>query len=218
MIGRFESIKKLYREGFETYGDSPTSLLTPKGRNDLRFRAIDPFVKDRNKVTKILDYGCGLGYLYDYLSKHERRFDYTGYDFLPEFIDACAQKYPGGSFQKIDAQELMSGEFDVVFASGVFNLQTHEDTKQSKSYAFDRISDLFLLSQQVLVCDFLSGFVDFEQANSQHFSLGEIAEFCCRRLSRRFQIRHDLLPYEFTLIVWKDDLIKRPENIFEVDK
>jgi len=215
MTDRLDYIKSLYGASYRTYGDSPSSLLTPKGRNEIRFRAIDPFVIDAG--TRVLDYGCGLGYLYKYLHMRGQQVDYTGYDIVPDFVQACAEKYPEASFKQIDALGEIAGEFDVVFASGVFNLRTHSDAADSKAYAFDRISALFAQAQKVLVCDFPSAFVDFEQSGAQHFSPGEIAEFCYRRLGRRFQVRHDLLPYEFTLIVWRDDAIKRPDNVFAVD-
>jgi len=205
----------MYGESFQRHGDSPASLLTPKGRNDLRFRAIDSFVTTPG--TSVLDYGCGLGYLYSYLQRTSRAPAYTGFDILPEFVAACRAKFPGADFRQVDAVAELSGTYDVVFASGVFNLRSHDDLAESKAYALNRIERLFTLTRGVLVCDFLSAFVDFEQPDAQHFSAGEIAEFCTHRLGRRFQLRHDLLPYEFTLIVWSDSRLRKPDNIYEVD-
>ncbi|HDZ08448.1 class I SAM-dependent methyltransferase [Pseudohongiella sp.] len=215
MTEQFERIKNQYAESFRVHGDSPASLLTPKGRNELRFRAIDPFVLRRG--ARVLDYGCGLGYLYQYLVEAGCEIEYFGVDILPEFIDACREKYPSANFMHIDADEDVDGMYDVVFSSGVFNLCTSTDTAKSKEYALHRIEKLFSVAGDVLVCDFLSSFVDFQQADAQHFSVGEIADFCVTKLGRRFQFRHDLLPYEFTMIAWKDSEIKRPENIYEVD-
>jgi SAM-dependent methyltransferase len=211
----FEQIKKTYSEQFIKHGDSPSSLLTPKGRNALRFRSIDAFLA--RKELRILDYGCGLAYLYPYVFSLDRNVRYTGVDITPEFIIACREKYPLADFREIDALGKVDGHYDVVFASGVFNLCTHTDQERSISYVFERLSYLFSLCQDVLICDFLSSFVDFQQPGSQHFSIDEIANFCVRNLSRRFQIRHDLLPYEFTLIVWKDGSIKRPNNVYQAD-
>lgn len=206
---------RMYGDSFQRHGDSPASMLTPKGRNDLRFRAIDPFVATPG--TRVLDYGCGLGYLYSYLQRTASAPVYTGFDMLPEFVSACQSKFPGVDFRQVDVAAELSGTYDVVFASGVFNLRSHDDLAESKAYAFDRIERLFALTRVVLVCDFLSAFVDFQQPDAQHYSAGEIADFCSRRLGRRFQLRHDLLPYEFTLIAWKDSRLRKPDNIYEVD-
>ena len=99
-MNNFEEIKNLYSKSYQKYGDSPASLLTPKGRSELRFKAIDPFINFEG--VKILDYGCGLGFLLEYLSKFDVSFDYTGYDILPDFIDACNAKHDCGSFKLIN--------------------------------------------------------------------------------------------------------------------
>ena len=211
----FEEIKGMYVEAHKKHGDSPASLLTPKGRCHLRFRAIKEQVNKNG--LKILDYGCGLGYLYDYLIKTKFSFEYTGIDIVPQFIDSCKSKYPKACFDLIDPTLPVCGEYDIVFASGVFNLMTHESEVISKDYALDRIEYLFSLTNNILVCDFLSSLVDFKQPKAQHFSPGEIIEFCSKNLSRRFQLRHDLLPYEMTLLAWKNDDIRRPDNIYAID-
>jgi SAM-dependent methyltransferase len=212
----FEEIKTMYSDAFQKHGDSPSSLLTPKGRSHLRFRAIKEQVNKNG--LKILDYGCGLGYLYDYLSKTKFSFEYTGIDIVPQFIDSCKSKYPKACFDVIDPTRPICGEYDIVFASGVFNLKSHESEIISKEYALERIEYLFSLTNNILVCDFLSSLVDFKQPKAQHFSPSEILEFCSNKLSRRFQLRHDLLPYEMTLVVWKNDEIHRPDNIYSSDK
>ena len=212
----FEEIKGMYVEALRCHGDSPASLLTPKGRSHLRFRAIKEQVNKNG--LKILDYGCGLGYLFDYLSKTKFSYEYTGIDMVPQFIDSCKSKYPKACFDVIDPTRPICGEYDIVFASGVFNLMTHDSEIISKEYALERIEYLFSITNKILVCDFLSSLVDFKQSKAQHFSPSEIVEFCSNKLSRRFKLRHDLLPFEMTLIVWKNDEIHRPDNIYSSDK
>lgn len=217
MTERFGDIRGMYRASFELHGDSPASLLTPKGRQDLRFGVLDPFVQ-RNGAS-LLDYGCGLGHLFDHLRSQGRDVNYCGIDMLPEFVQACRAKHGDlARFDLINPEEPPPEGHDIVFASGVFNLQSHADRRVSRDYTFARVEQLFRVAKTVLVCDFLSSLVDFEQAGAQHFSPDEIAQFCAGRLTRRFQIRHDLLPYEFTLIAWRDDEIQRPQNRYLHDR
>jgi SAM-dependent methyltransferase len=220
MSDQFERIKKLYQRSFNKHGDSPAALLTPKGRSSLRFRALDSLITQG--PFRILDYGCGLGYLLEYLSEKSTQFEYVGVDFMPEFIDTCKIKYPrdkfkNASFRAIEPSEKLNNTYDIIFSSGVFNIATHANPDQSKIYAFNRLKELYSIANEAFVCDFLSSYVDFQQDDAQHFSVSEIADFSVAALSRRFQIHHDFLPYEFTLIVWKDSRIKRPNNVYEVD-
>jgi SAM-dependent methyltransferase len=217
-MSSFDKIKKLYNENFQKFGDSPASLLTPKGRNDLRFRAINPFIiKDS---VSILDYGCGLGYLLDYLIKLKlnEKCTYTGYDILPNFIKSCKTKFKNGTFKLISENENFNEKFDIVFASGVFNIKSHHSEFESKEYAFTRIEKLFSITNEVFICDFPSQYVDFKQSDAQHFGVEELLGFCTDKLSRRFILRHDLLPYEMTAIVFKDSSVLRPDNIYLADK
>lgn len=211
MEDSFKKIKKMYEDAYREHGDSPSSLLTPKGKNEIRFEALKPFLKNDKSI---LDYGCGLGYLLPFIESQKGDIDYHGVDIIPDFIKANKLKYPHGKFSLITETEFIKKNYDIVFSSGVFNLKNYEDDSASRNYAFEKIKDLFEITKEVFVCDFLSKLVDFEQEGAQHFSIDEISNFCSKNLSKRFQIRHDLLPYEFTLVVWKEDKIKRPENYF----
>lgn len=216
MSERFGQIQNMYGRSYREHGDSPSALLTPKGRGALRFRAILPYLGPGQ--TSVLDYGCGLGYLFDYLSSQEADIRYTGLDMVPEFVAACQAKFGDrASFRQIQVDAPLDEQHDIVFASGVFHIRSHDSRDQAVQYAFDRIETLFASARKMLICDFQSPFVDFQQDDALHFGLDEVANFCAGRLTRRFVLRHDLLPYEFMLFAFKDDTIKRPDNVFGAD-
>lgn len=217
MTERFGEIRDMYRASFEQHGDSPASLLGPKGRQDLRFSVLDPFVS--RPGVSLLDYGCGLGHLFEHLRLQGRQVNYLGMDMLPDFVRACRDKYgTQASFELIEPSQTLTQSHDIVFSSGVFNICSHGDVHESRKYALERLAQLFKAAREVLVCDFQSSLVDFQQAGAQHFTVGEIAEFCGTRLTRRFQLRHDLLPYEFTLIAWPDNAIRHPQSRYVHDR
>jgi SAM-dependent methyltransferase len=210
----FDDIRSAYQRSYRQHGDSPASLLCPKGRQHLRFSAIAPFAM--NGRMSVLDYGCGLGHMLDYLLENGVDVDYHGVDIVPDFVDACREKHGDAArFDVIDPENAVEGSYDVVFASGVFNLKSSQDDRASRDYAFERIENLFGVSRRALICDFLTGYVDFQQGDAQHFSVSEISDFCVSSLTRRFVVRHDLLPYEFTLVAFSDDEILRPDNVYK---
>ncbi|MDB2703102.1 class I SAM-dependent methyltransferase [Flavobacteriaceae bacterium] len=215
-MNTFDDIKNQYTTQFKKFGDSPKSIFTPKGRNNIRYSVIQDYVKLNDELS-ILDYGCGLGYLYDYLKVNLPNLKYYGSDFVEDFISHCQQKFPliNSHFFLVDPLAHFERKYDIVFASGVFNIKSSLKEEKSKQYAFDKIKELFYASNKILICDFPSKYVDFQLAEAQHFSIEEIADFCVKNLSRKFLIRHDKLPYEFTLVVWKNDEIIRPQTIFK---
>ena len=208
-------IIKLYKSEFQKYGDSPHSILTPKGRNKMRYSVLNDFIS--NDTTSLLDYGCGLGYLYQYLKDNSYDIKYEGMDIVDDFILACKDKYPEikDSFKLINPKSKINRNYDITFASGVFNLLESEDTHESLERAYKRIKELFDITDKFLICDFPSPYVDFIQKDAQHFKIENLLSFCIKNLSRKFIIRHDVLPFEFTLILWKNDTILKPQNIYE---
>jgi SAM-dependent methyltransferase len=218
-MNSFDDIKKQYTTQFKKFGDSPKSIFTPKSRNNIRYSVIQDYV-EVNEELSILDYGCGLGYLYDYLQENLPKLQYFGSDLVEDFISHCQNKFPhiNSNFFLVDPFTHFDKKFDIVFASGVFNIKSSLKEENSKQYVYDRITELFNASNKILICDFASKYVDFQQDEAQHFSIQDIADFCVKNLSRKFLIRHDKLPYEFTLVVWKDDEIIRPQTIFKNEK
>jgi SAM-dependent methyltransferase len=214
MTERFHSIIDAYEAGYRAHGDSPAALLGAKGRQHIRFEALLPLLRS-GAVTSLLDYGCGLGHLLSYLRSHGWPGAYHGVDIVESFVaHARARQHPGATFELIQPGSDIGGTFDVVYASGVFNLRSHDDAAESKHYALERLAQLFDRSRQFLVCDFMTDYVDFRQEGAQHWHPAELMDFAVARLTRRFVVRHDLLPYEFSIVFYKDFGITRPDNAY----
>jgi len=212
---KFEDIRRVYAESHERYGDTSAALLTPKGRHDLRFLPIMEILKNRTEGS-LLDYGCGIGLLYESIRKAKLEVEYTGWDMTPSFIESCQQRFGSTErFRLIEPDTPIAEKFDFVVCSGVFNLATSEDEGESHTYVRERLRQLLSVTDQVLTCDFLSPFVDFKQDGAQHIAIELVAKWLVESGHRRFIIRHDLLPYEFTVVVYKDSRIIRPQNVYE---
>lgn len=78
-----------------------------------------------NKEDTILDYGCGLGHLIDFLQTQgsNTQHQYFGIDILNEFILAAKKLYPGHQFQTANIYDI-DKHFDYVFGSGTFTICT----------------------------------------------------------------------------------------------
>lgn len=72
----------------------------------------------------ILDFGCGLGDLYEYMNKHYDNFKYYGVDINQDFINKCKEKYPDVIFQKITDISDFKRKYDWFIASGAFTVYT----------------------------------------------------------------------------------------------
>lgn len=72
----------------------------------------------------ILDFGCGLGALYEYMNKKYDNFGYIGIDINEDFIKECKKKFPNVTFKTIKDITEIKDNFDWFIASGAFTVYT----------------------------------------------------------------------------------------------
>lgn len=212
-----KKVIKVYQKAFNEHGDSPDSVFWPKGRQSERFHALTTEV-NKLKNFSILDYGCGLAHLYDYLENNFKDFQYTGTDIVDDFLHANKKKYPQGNF--IQAYELLknSDHFDYVVASGTFSILFEDDVEKHKEIVFGILKQLFGKANKFLSVNFMTDQVDFIQKTAFHLNPLELVKFCTDHLSTRISLNQSYMPYEYTVTVWKDDSIIRPDNIYKIDE
>jgi SAM-dependent methyltransferase len=90
------------------------------------------------KEDTILDYGCGLGHLIDFLK--ERNFEtektYCGLDILDSFILAAKEFYPNHKFIAGEISNIKQN-FDYVLGSGTFTISMPwEETLQAIKHVY----------------------------------------------------------------------------------
>jgi hypothetical protein len=206
------SIVEQYQRAFEAHGDSPASVLWPRGRQALRFEALTRhFTGDGFSV---LDYGCGLAHLKAYLDARFSRYEYYGADLVPEFIKTVAIKYPDAKLKLVRSYADVSEPIDHVVISGTFNIIDEPDRTLYIERVYAALSHLFALSRVSLAVNFMTDRVDFTQPQALHMNVEAIMDYTRRHLSPRLRVDESYMPYEFTLLVLKDSKILKPDNIY----
>lgn len=214
MTSSFDEIKNDYASNFKKHGVSSSAMLMPKGRHEARFAIVAEYLIQLSSPS-LLDYGCGLGFLYEYLIHKKSDINYFGVDMTAEFIESCRERFPAPArFDVIDPTVDIKENFDVVYASGVFNLKTAESPSESLNYVRNRLQSLYKIANKIMFVDFLSPDVDFCQEGSQHIDYRLILDWLVPGNTRRWVLRHDYLPYEYAIVLFKEDEVKRPDNTF----
>lgn len=213
MIDHLEKIRGMYRETLGKHGDSPSAVMWPKGRQTERFHALTRHIS-REENSSLLDFGCGLAHLKPYLDEHYPQCNYCGADILSDFIDISKKKYLDNKFYRISSSKDLPDNFDYVVASGVFNIRYFESCNQNRDYIFSTLKDLLSRSNKFLSVNFMTDQVDFQQEGSWHQNFYELYEFLSKECSSRLVLDQSYMPYEYTVTVWKDVTIQRPENIY----
>jgi len=146
----------------------------------------------------LLDVGCGLGDLLGYLNRRRVSVEYTGVDLLEKMIEAAVERYPAGRFLAADIFEdnpFEPASFDVVFCSGVFNL----DLGNNRLFLPRALDVFFRLARRYLVFNLLHSRLPHDDHRYFHFDPREIAEHLSRRRGS-VRIIDDYLPNDFTVI------------------
>ncbi len=213
-IDKDEYIKR-YQARLNEFGYSPATLGWGKGgRQDIRFKVLaQPILKHAN--SSVLDIGCGFGDLFRFLKMNHWNGTYTGVDIVPGLLNVARELDPQINVIEADITSpnfsLISERFDYVVASGVFNARLK--ISNNEEHIVTALKNMFLLSKIAMCVDFMSTYVDYQNPAAYHtdplWALGTV-----KKISRRVVLRHDYMPFEFALIVYKDD-VATSNNVFK---
>jgi trans-aconitate methyltransferase len=150
--------------------------------------------------TRVLDVGCGLGDLYEYLRAQRIPVDYTGYDLLPDMVERARQRYPQGRFEVRDVlQGLGTERFDYILSSGAFNVNFGDNIRAVQQ----------VLRQMVAQCEraVAINFLKWSAGAShdpifQYYEPQDMLAFC-QTLCPCVQLREGYLPNDFTLYLYQ---------------
>jgi SAM-dependent methyltransferase len=88
-----------------------------KSTQELRFERL--LGAARFAGGSILDWGCGTGELYNYISRLGLSFTYLGIDLNPNMVCLARDKY-GPYFETVPVEFEPSRKYNYIFASGIF--------------------------------------------------------------------------------------------------
>jgi SAM-dependent methyltransferase len=196
-----QSILHHYTKLYKEFGYSPKAVGWTKGKQNIRF---DTFAQiGELGKSSVLDIGCGFGDLLSFFNERKFKVKYTGVDINPQFIEFAKKKYPKSDFKVRDIGiKPFKKRFDWVFAIGT--------TNQCGSYKYIEklLTDMLQCSKNGIAMDFLSTYVDFKKSGNFHASPEKVFKIA-KKLSRRVVLRHDYLPFEFCVFIYKNDKLAK---------
>jgi SAM-dependent methyltransferase len=206
-----ETIKR-YNERLSKYGPSPKTLGWLKGRQGTRFSVLTSIGNMNN--ASVLDVGSGFGDLYGFLKYKKYRFSYLGLELNSNLIDVGKRRYPNAKFSEfnIDVDKL-KGKFDWVIISGLFNY------KRANKYQFieETLNKVFQICKKGVSADFMSSYVDFKNKEANYSSPEKVFRIC-KKITRRVVIRHDYMPFEFCIHMYRDEKLTKDLVFSEYSK
>ncbi|URA10435.1 class I SAM-dependent methyltransferase [Thermospira aquatica] len=165
-----------------------------------RFEVLQEAVSLEGK--SLLDVGCGVASLYRYLKAYNISFHYTGIDALPEMIHIAQKLSPeahlltGDPFQN----EIFSPEsFDVVFASGIFNL----NIGYSHDFLYHAIEKMHLWAKEYVVFNALHCRSQCQETTYLYYNPEQVVNFLSKKYGDTLRLIDDYLINDFTIVMKK---------------
>ncbi len=154
MDRRKNHLKSHYEPRLEAY-DEGYAIHDWESRDTQRLR-FDVLIEHASLGgARLLDVGCGVGDLYEYLRcVRGIEVDYVGVDILEAMVGAAKQRHRDAQFYCADLIESNPFEprsFDVVYCSGTFNLSIEDH----EAFAVSMLSVLTTLFRERLVFNML---------------------------------------------------------------
>jgi ubiquinone/menaquinone biosynthesis C-methylase UbiE len=160
-----------------------------------RFEIFSQIGDLRNK--KILDLGCGTGDLKFFL-KNKNIF-YTGIENNDKMIELLKSKKIHYIKKSIfSLKDIKTNSYDYVFSSGSINLPV----KHQKEKIIKLFKEMYRTCKVGFAINFLSNRGNEINQNEYYLDPLEVLR-CCFKITTRVILRHDYLPHDFTIIVYK---------------
>ncbi|MBU2892945.1 class I SAM-dependent methyltransferase [Colwellia sp. D2M02] len=208
-----KNLKAHYQQLLRQHGPSPAAVQHVNKLSQFkRFSILNSITESTVKSTdySIIDVGCGLGDMYEYLQDKNFSGTYLGLDFVEEFITLAQQKYhslANVNFQQCDLQtEHIPEGYDYVLLSGVFN----NKMPNNEVFMLNTLKKMFASCNKGIAFNAMSTYVDYQDEQLYYSDPLAIFDFCKKHLSKNVVLKHDYIlkagsiPFEYTIFVYRE--------------
>jgi SAM-dependent methyltransferase len=193
-----ERIAGYYDRLVDRYGHGPRAVDASSAQSlQVRYRALGEVTDLSGK--DVLEVGCGLGDLGEFLRRAHEGVRYTGLDISPRMLEEGRRVHPDLDLQAGNVLDLEGTErFDVVLAQGIFYLLG--DEAEVKMQAL--IEKMFALAREAVAFSTVSTWAPLRDPDEFQADPVRLLEWA-RTLTTSLVLRHDYHPGDVTMYLYK---------------
>jgi SAM-dependent methyltransferase len=200
-MGAEDAVLDFYRQRWREFGYDTRSLgIGSRASQEARFQVLAGIGDLRG--ASVLDVGCGFGDLLGFLEERNVSVRYTGIDIQPAFIEEARRRHPASEFLCAGIEEFPPDHrFDYVLVSGTFNVRFRNDQEE---WVFRMIARMFGMAERGVGINLLSTYYDEGHFRADMFYCPPERAFAlAHEVSHWVVLRHDYLPHDFTLYLYR---------------
>jgi SAM-dependent methyltransferase len=149
--------------------------------------------------ARVLDVGCGFADFADFLAARHAGVDYHGIDLSPRMVAEARRLHPALDIRNLNLTAFADIQsYDVVTANGIFYLLGDDAWAMMQQL----IGRMFRLARRAVAFNTLSTWAAVHEPGEFYASPALALEFC-RTLTPRVVLRHDYLPHDFTVYLYR---------------
>ena len=193
-------IKEIFGRHCKRFGDSPQALgWENEYTQKMRFMVLSEIAPLEG--MRILDVGCGKGDLFGFFKECGIPVEYIGVDLTLELVKLARSLYPDAQILSRDfLQDEYYPEIDYALASGVANVLT----LNNQEYMEAIIKKMFSLARMGAAVNMISTYLPDDKKDTGIYCYSPETMFkFALKLTPRVILRHDYLPNDFTLYLYK---------------
>lgn len=154
---------------------------------------------DDIKGKSLLDVGCAFGDLVGYLKKKEIQATYHGVDISSRMIEIARELNPEHNFEVSDILCWPDQEkYDYVVSNGFGNIKTTNNNAMMEAM----ITKMFSMCKKAVAVTMTSASSQRLNPDTFYYEPERIVSIA-RKLSQRFLLRHDYMPHDLTIYIYK---------------
>lgn len=207
---KYRVLQQHYEKRLAEYGPNHKGMDWPDAEGlNIRFRVLTGVIKEsgEDKPASLLDLGCGVGLMLDYLATTENvgRIEYHGADISTPMIQTARERHPREKFEVRDVlkEPFGNGSFDYVIMNGVLTEKQSMEQSEMIAFAQSMISAAFESASIGISFNVMSSHVDWKREDLFHWELDLLVEFLVKKCSRNIRIMMDYGLYEYAVYVYK---------------
>jgi SAM-dependent methyltransferase len=203
-----------YKECFELYGATPKGLDWDNQENlNKRYEIMFDLISSKEIShiinSSLLDFGCGYGGFYNWLTNKTHSPQYSGIDINENCINKARELYPNQFFGLLDIHGVdpeywfRVRHYDYIICNGTFTIKNNLTQEEMTNFMCSTLEKLWTKTNKGIAFNCMSKILDYERDDLFHVSFDELSMWVYDNLSSKFTIRQDYGLREFTMYVYK---------------